>query len=176
VTTLVNCAGCNRHIRRSEALCPFCGIGVTSEVAGASERARPSARLGRAALLVFAAAAGSTACSGKIITETSDAPPLGSGGASNRDAGGAVGSGGAGGEIPTNGASLFPGNTPGSGDFAQFYGAPPLIMPPGTGGVQGTGDGDASGSATASKSTTHDAGSDDAGPADGSTGDGGLEP
>lgn len=179
---LVNCGGCHRHIRRTEPTCPFCGIIVTSEVAAAPERAWPSARIGRATLMVFAAAIGTTACSGKVLSETGipdGIPPgdasMGGGGADHGGAGGALSSGGSlgrGGSPGTGGRSLGTGGrtipAPGSGgmNFIVFYGAP-SVAPDG-------GETNASGGASASGGTTNDADAGDAGPASGG-GTGGVK-
>ncbi len=68
-TSLVPCTGCARHVRASDAACPFCGLVRTLE---ASRDAVPGARpLSRAALL-FAAAA--TVASTEACGKTD--PPL----------------------------------------------------------------------------------------------------
>ncbi len=59
--TLVPCGGCHRHVRLSEAACPFCA----HSLAGASADGvvpEPAQRLSRAGVLAFAAAFLSTAC------------------------------------------------------------------------------------------------------------------
>lgn len=58
---LVPCGGCHRHVRLSEAACPFCA----RPLAGASLDGvvpEPTQRLSRAGVLAFAAAFLSTAC------------------------------------------------------------------------------------------------------------------
>nr|MBK7068955.1 hypothetical protein [Deltaproteobacteria bacterium] len=59
---LVPCDGCTRHVRRTEAACPFCGL--ASPLASASSvTPEPPARLSRAGILAFVATVGAGACS-----------------------------------------------------------------------------------------------------------------
>src|SRR3989442_951083 len=74
---LVPCPDCNRHVRRSETVCPFCGAAASDALAHAPARLMPTVRLGRAALFTFAAASiGAAACGGDEGT-----PGPGTGGA-----------------------------------------------------------------------------------------------
>jgi hypothetical protein len=50
---LVLCPSCARHVRVSEAACPFCGTGVSEATRGTEKRRAPTARLSRAALYAF---------------------------------------------------------------------------------------------------------------------------
>ncbi len=50
---LVTCEECSRHVRASEAACPFCGAGVAAAVREAAPRSGPSTRLSRAGLIAF---------------------------------------------------------------------------------------------------------------------------
>src|SRR5260221_13818307 len=94
MTTLVTCPDCNRHIRRNEAACPFCGASVASRSVGVPERAAPSGRLGRAALFAFATASvGAAACSGSTFESSGKEPDVAAGGATS--AGGKSSSSGA---------------------------------------------------------------------------------
>jgi hypothetical protein len=62
------CESCGRHIRVSEASCPFCD-GVTSATFRARPAPQPSTkRLSRAALLVFSAATAGAGCSSSSDT------------------------------------------------------------------------------------------------------------
>lgn len=73
---LVPCDGCARHVRRTEAACPFCGL--ASPLASASPvTPEPSARLSRAGILAFVAAVGAGACSSAqpVPTAVLEAPP-----------------------------------------------------------------------------------------------------
>src|SRR5262245_48876703 len=93
MTTLVTCPDCERHIRRSEAHCPFGGTSVAAEVSGAPERPLPTTRLSRAALWAFTAASVSaTACGGEFTTSSSG----------NHESGGETN---AGGDTSTGGAA-----------------------------------------------------------------------
>ena len=58
MSALSQCSGCQRHVKRTEAACPFCGVVIVH----AAPAALPATRLGRAALLaVGALGAGATA-------------------------------------------------------------------------------------------------------------------
>jgi hypothetical protein len=58
---LIPCGGCHRHVRASEAACPFCARPITdASLAGVVPE--PTQRLSRAGVLAFAAAFLSTAC------------------------------------------------------------------------------------------------------------------
>jgi len=73
---LVPCDGCARHVRRTEAACPFCGL--ASPLTSASPvTPEPSARLSRAGILAFVAAVGAGACSSAqpVPTAVLEAPP-----------------------------------------------------------------------------------------------------
>src|SRR5438874_13588100 len=90
--SLLACADCNRHMRRQETVCPFCGAPVSRT----PERSLPPARLSRTALLAFATATVGAGCGGKDTGVGSSTEPL-TGGAGGQSAGGAVGRGGSGG-------------------------------------------------------------------------------
>ena len=142
--SLVACPECDRHIRTSEATCPFCQASVGQRLAGLAPRAMPTTRLGRAALFAFAAASvGTAACSSDADDGTGgdglrDGGAEGDGGASN--AGGSANAGGddgvGGGVVALYGGAPVPtGGTPNQGaggrnagaggDFAApAYGAP----------------------------------------------------
>jgi len=113
--SLVICAGCSRHIKRSESRCPFCS--VSQDGAHSPERAFPAARLGRAALAAFAAATVGSGCGGKAVEQSPGT-------------GGAVGNGGA---ANTAGSGAGAAGKPGTGGFKGTGGAP------GTGGLLNTG-------------------------------------
>lgn len=59
---LVPCDGCTRHVRRSEAACPFCGL-ASPLASAAAVTPEPSGRLSRAGILAFVATVGASACS-----------------------------------------------------------------------------------------------------------------
>ncbi|MDO9017113.1 MAG: hypothetical protein Q8S73_22790 [Deltaproteobacteria bacterium] len=65
---LVPCGGCRRHVRASEASCPFCAQPIAAS-AGDGIVPEPSQRLSRAGMLAFAAAFLSTsACDPTVPT------------------------------------------------------------------------------------------------------------
>lgn len=66
---LVPCAMCARHVRASEAACPFC----RSPIAVAPPRAMPTQRLGRAATFAFGAAIATSAIGCGTSTTPEDA-------------------------------------------------------------------------------------------------------
>jgi hypothetical protein len=121
--SLMECAACHRHMRRSETSCPFCGSAVSS---AAPERRLPTVRLSRTALLAFAATALGAGCGGK---ETG----LGSGTETMTGGAGGTGAMGAGGRAGTGGR-IGSGGVLGTGGFnpPPPYGTPP--PPPGYGG------------------------------------------
>ena len=84
---LIPCTHCQRHVRQSEASCPFCGGELA--LADVAPAALPRTRLGRAATFAFGAtivgAASLVGCSG----DTTDGKE-GSGGMMNGGAGGGV--------------------------------------------------------------------------------------
>jgi hypothetical protein len=153
---LALCPECQRHLRRSETTCPFCSADLREAFAAIAPRAIPTDRLGRTALLAFAAAnLGVAACGGEtsgpapapetggsVAMPVYGAPPPtgGVGGRSNMTGGASANTGGynTGGVIvaPPYGIPPIP---PGSGgDFGMAeYGAPP--PPPGSGGLAGIG-------------------------------------
>lgn len=73
---LVPCDGCTRHVRRTEAAFPFCGL-ASPLASAASVTPEPSARLSRAGILAFVAAVGAGACSSAqpVPTAVLEAPP-----------------------------------------------------------------------------------------------------
>jgi hypothetical protein len=54
------CPHCQRHVRITEAACPFCSAPIARAMARASARTLPTTRLGRAALFAFGVGAGVT--------------------------------------------------------------------------------------------------------------------
>src|SRR3954465_3096350 len=112
---LLRCPVCQRHIRRTERECPFCGTIVPAAITERRDRSMPVARLGRAALFTFAAATvGSAGCSSTHLRSTGRGdPPEESGGA-----------GGQGGSIPQS-----VGGSGGAGavgwSMGGLYGSPP---------------------------------------------------
>lgn len=67
---LLPCPSCNRHIRVSEAQCPFCAGAVPVGFGGGAQRARPAPRLSRAALFTLGSLAVTpVACVGESTDE-----------------------------------------------------------------------------------------------------------
>lgn len=153
---LVPCPGCARHVRQSEAKCPFCGVGVS--LGHVAPPTLPRARLNRAALFAFkASVVGATAlvgCSedneGGPVPIYGGSPAAGAsfggspvyggppeGGAGNTSGGSSAASGGmqgeAGGELGGAGPSLG-GEGPGTGGESSAGG---------DANAGGAGDGDA---------------------------------
>jgi hypothetical protein len=160
MTPLAVCPECQRHLRRTETTCPFCSADVRDAFSKMLPRAIPTERLGRTALLAFAAAnIGVAACGGDVSTPLYGAPaPDGSistggasggsntGGASggSKATGGASGSNtggmqsGSGGRTATGGASATGGFNTGGVIIVPPYGIAP-IPPDSTGGKTGAG-------------------------------------
>lgn len=67
---LTPCDGCHRHVRSSEARCPFCGAAVSSAMRGRVPRI-PQGRLGRAAMMAIGATVATTGCGGASESDSS---------------------------------------------------------------------------------------------------------
>jgi hypothetical protein len=126
---LVPCHRCSRHLRPSEARCPFCDAVLKAE---GSAGPAPQRRLGRLAWFLFGATA--TACGSSVTVDGRDE-------VASVTSGTAVGAGGhaEGGEAPMGGAGGVPsdggdGGTIDCGDVGLLYGSPPPPPPPGCGG------------------------------------------
>lgn len=160
---LVPCPNCARHVRQTEAACPFCSVELALQ--HLSPPALPRGRLGRAATFAFGASlVGATsliACGGE-----SETGKPGSGGANSAGAGGSN-SAGAGGTS----AGMFNGiggnvappyGIPPLGGYAPTYGAPPggsdNIGNAGAGGGGGTAGGAGSAGSAASAGSAGSAG------------------
>jgi hypothetical protein len=68
-THLAPCATCVRHVRVSEAACPFCGATLDAAVRSSAPRQGPTARLSRAALLAFGTLGTGTLGAGALALE-----------------------------------------------------------------------------------------------------------
>jgi hypothetical protein len=131
---LVPCPGCDRHVRTTDAACPFCAARLPADLA---RRAVPSApqRLGRAAAFAFGASLAVTACGSQVTTGGASGSASGAGGSEATGAGGAGGSlpdCAAGGVAPLYGISPPPdpacdvdAGPPDSGGVMSDYGSPP---------------------------------------------------
>ncbi len=60
---LIPCSSCARHVRASEAACPFCG----GELIVAAARPQPTGRLSRTAALVFGASVAVVGCGDETV-------------------------------------------------------------------------------------------------------------
>jgi hypothetical protein len=152
---LFPCPECNRHLRPNETTCPFCSADVRDAIANLRPRAIPTERLGRTALMAFAAAnMGVAACGGEVTGPSPEpgtggfvilphygAPPPNTGGTGGTATGGAPNTGGfnTGGVIvaPPYGIPPIPPDGTGGDMGGPEYGAPP--PPPGSGGLAGAG-------------------------------------
>lgn len=118
------CPSCARHVKKAEAVCPFCGTSIS--LSGVAPRTRPTQRMGRAATFAFGAAVATSlaACGGGTTPTGTDAntsidsgvSPLYGGppDADGTDGGGGAMYGGPPGDAGTD-----------SGGPAPAYGAPP---------------------------------------------------
>jgi hypothetical protein len=156
---LVLCPECQRHLRASETTCPFCDADVRDAFSKVLPRAIPTERLGRTALLAFAAANLSVACGGEVNAPEPGPVGLPHYGAPPYDAafnaGGAGGGSAVTGGMPNTGGmrpgsggrSFITGGAPGTGGFSTGgviafppYGIPPIPPePPSAGGRGETG-------------------------------------
>lgn len=147
------CPECNRHLRPTETTCPFCSADVRDAFSKVAPRVIPTERLGRTALMAFAAAnLGVAACGGQVETgiPVYGAPypdgSVSSGGAGgySKVTGGRSGSStggmrsGSGGRSVTGGAPGMGGFNTGGVIILPPYGVPP-IEPPSAGGTAGSG-------------------------------------
>lgn len=69
MTALVPCPSCSRHVRSSEASCPFCATALPESLASRAVPAAPR-RLERLAAFTFAASLAVSGCNGKTDAET----------------------------------------------------------------------------------------------------------
>ncbi len=76
---LVSCAGCARHVRASEAVCPFCRSELPQALRESLPRRPPPARLTRAALFAIGTGAATiaTACGGNVESGGTSQPAYG---------------------------------------------------------------------------------------------------
>lgn len=149
-SALVPCPACDRHVRASEAACPFCNAPLPADLAPRPV-VLPPRRLGRAAALAFGASLTLAACANEVVTGAAQGGTSGSGGSTVSN--GTGGGSGSGGDI---GVPLY------GGPFPYDSGSPP--PPPADGG---------------DAAPPGDGGGDDAGPLDDGGGapphDGGYE-
>jgi len=121
---LVPCPECSRHVRVSEAECPFCALPL--DLSGTPEPRLPGVRLSRAATLAFGATLASAtalaACSG-----TGDPVPVyGAPAGGSENSAGAAGAATAGANTNTGGTAIGPVyGAPAAGGVGPIYGAAP---------------------------------------------------
>jgi hypothetical protein len=119
MSELTPCPECQRHVRKTETSCPFCGQALS--LSHLPTPALPGSRLGRAATFAFGAtligATSLVGCGG----ESEGKKDRGSGGAS-------------GGTMP---GSTTAGDSPGGAGIAPLYGAPTAGTNGATGGTSG---------------------------------------
>lgn len=117
---LVACPSCHRHIRTTEAQCPFCAAAIAADLAA---RAIPSAtsRMSRAAAFLFGASI-ALGCGSEITSEESgSASGDPSGGTTSSSSSSSSSSSGAGGSMEVD-AGLND-----DGGAAAMYGLPPPL-------------------------------------------------
>jgi hypothetical protein len=141
VTQLVPCPDCQRHVRKTETLCPFCAAAVS--LAHVPAPVLPSRRLGRAATFAFGAtllgATSVVGCSDNddngSATPVYGGPPAAGAGNEPSDQGGASGEGGAEAQ-PNGGMTTIYGGPPegGAGGEAQEIGGAGPVNTGGQGG------------------------------------------
>lgn len=142
MSILVVCPSCHRHLRTSETACPFCGADVRRAVADAAPRPMPRERLGRTAMLAFAAVnLGVAACGGDVAVPAPVDGSTNSGGAA--ETGGASSTGGVN-SAGAGGRNVFTGGAPSTGGVLSTGGefcCPPYGLPPpiDTGGTSNAG-------------------------------------
>jgi hypothetical protein len=115
MTQLVPCPQCNRHVRKTESRCPFCGNGVS--LAHVPSPVLPSRRLGRAATFAFGATfMGATSIAG--CSDDNDGP-------GTAIYGGPPAAGAGGESFQEGGASAGGADTQPEGGMTAIYGSPP---------------------------------------------------
>jgi hypothetical protein len=82
---LVACASCARHVRVSEAACPFCAAGLDADARTQGARRGPTERLSRAALIAFGAGTLAVAACGGVVAQGGSAGQKDSGGTTSHD-------------------------------------------------------------------------------------------
>jgi hypothetical protein len=136
---LVPCPACDRHVRTTHAVCPFCDTPLPADLGG---RAAPAAtaRLGRAAAFAFGASIALTGCGSDVVMNASGGSTSGGGASATGGAGGGGGSATGGGGASTGGsggATTTSTSSSGIASSGALYGAPP--PPPHDAGVPDSG-------------------------------------
>lgn len=143
VSHLVPCPGCERHVRASEAVCPFCSATLSEEFRGQQASQIPSGRLGRAALAAFrttvsagavaaSAAVGASAlgCAADADSGVPNAQQSAAGSTSGGSSNGGGGESNNGGSSTGSGGATSAGGDSASGGADPGEGGMPNIVPP----------------------------------------------
>lgn len=123
MSAFVPCSSCRRHVRRMEAVCPFCAAPLAGD-AGELPLARSVVARGvsRSTLFAMGVSLAASACEAdnSVAIYGAPAPPMaGAGGDGGRgNSGGSGGSAGAGGNAGAAGAAGVGGNAAGAGGSA----------------------------------------------------------
>ena len=140
MSELTPCPECQRHVRKTETRCPFCGEAVS--LAHVPAPVLPHKRLGRAATFAFGASVvGATALIGCDDDMGNAAPPYGLPPGGSSFAGSAVYGAPPGGSSSGGNSNSNGGNNPDAGAATAVYGAPAA----GSGGDEPGGNGGAAG-------------------------------
>lgn len=128
MSELVPCTACDRHVRKHESACPFCGVELS--LAHLPPPALPLSRLGRAATFAFGATlagAALVACGGESEQGKKGGGGAGGSATAGNETGGKGGNASAGNAMGGNatGGNASAGNAMG-GNIAQPYGVPPI--------------------------------------------------
>ena len=119
---LVPCTACQRHVRASETVCPFCATAL--DPAHAAAPALPTQRLGRAALFAFGATLAASLTAVGCGGDTDDGKGGGGGDGGSSAGSGGSGGGGSGGSAGTAGTAGRGGSGGSGGGVAPLYGLP----------------------------------------------------
>ncbi len=138
MSQLTPCPECQRHVRKTEARCPFCASALS--LSHLPDHVLPRKRLGRAATFAFGATVAGATALGACDDPVTVAPPYGIPPGGSSFAGSAVYG------APPSGSSSGGNANSYSGAGTAVYGAPAA----GTGGVEPGGNGGTSGNGGAS--------------------------
>ena len=157
MASLVPCTVCQRHVRRHESACPFCGAPRAPSAGPFPEVVIPR-DVARATLFALGLSLAAQACGGKSEGEN-DPTPSGAGASTGTGSGGSGGSGASG--AAAAGGSNSSGIDP--GQIAPPYGLGPFYPPETAGSAGSTSLPDAGTSSNSDDAGSGDAGEGDAG-------------
>jgi uncharacterized membrane protein YgcG len=144
MSRLIPCSSCRRHVKRSEAACPFCAAPMPSAAPVAAARPAPPGTK-RAALFAMGISLAASACEADNSVPIYGAPivPVGgsSGASGSGNAGGNGGTAGAGGNAGSSGTGGA--STSAGGSDVTDAGNPSDAAPPTDAAAADAGDGDA---------------------------------